>query len=448
MSRSHAVLLISALLSLFAAQPALADATSYAAEEAPAAALDTALARARERRAAVLIDFHAPWCYSCYYMARNVLTGKDWDAVRKRAVILEQDADSPEGAALKARLSVKALPTYVLLDAEGKELGRILGEQKRGDFYAAVDELLDRGNPLDALAARVQDGGRKSVAAARQVLESYHARYDADGGLDWFSNLPAAARTAIEADAQGKAWLARLRFLGAAKKNDVQGCLSEGKLVLDGALGCDRAYEVDRYGVCTAAAADKTVLAEQRTQMLKLVKRGISGKDRCADTRSVVMTTADLHAALGDAAAERALVERAAKDVSSQIGDDWTRDRNLSDNLRVYLDRLARLSDDYTRIDALMAKLIAAYPDDYVYAFRHGRSLLARGKAADALPFLEQAAARAYGINRLQVADQRVRALQALGRDADARRVVAETLKANGPWFPEDAARLKALLQG
>ncbi|MFA5939055.1 MAG: thioredoxin family protein [Sinimarinibacterium sp.] len=444
MSRSHAVLLITILLNLASAFPAFASASGAA----PEADLQAALTDARARRAAVLVDFHAPWCYSCYYMARNVLTGVEWDAVRKRAVILEQDADSPAGAALKARLGVKALPSYVLLDAQGNELGRILGEQTRADFYTAINGLLERGSPLDALAARVKDGSADSLAAAREVLESYHARYDADGGLTWFAGLPDAARVAIEADAAGKSWLARLRFLGAAQKHDVLACMSEGRLALDGALGCQRPYEVDRYASCTADAAEKPVLAAQRTRMLDLVEQGVFGAQRCADTRSVVLTTADLHAALADADAERALLERAARDVDARIGDDWRKDRNLSDNLRVYLERLAKRSGDYSRLDTLMPKLIAAWPDDYVYAFRHGRSLLARGKAAEALPFLDQAAAKAYGINRLQVADQRVRALQKLGRDAEARRVVAETLKANGPWFAEEAARLKALLQG
>jgi hypothetical protein len=52
----------------------------------------------------------------------------------------------------------------------------------------------------------------------------------------------------------------------------------------------------------------------------------------------------------------------------------------------------------------------------------------------------------AYGINRLKNAQARVASLKALNRTDEARQVVAETLKANGPWFPEEAAKLKALL--
>ena len=94
-----------------------------------------------------------------------------------------------------------------------------------------------------------------------------------------------------------------------------------------------------------------------------------------------------------------------------------------------------------------MPKLMAAYPDDYVYAYRYGRSLLERGKPAEALPYLEQASAKAFGINRLSVATLRVKALLALNRRVDAENVVAATLKQNGPWFPEQAAKLKAALK-
>ncbi len=411
--------------------------------------LDAALRSAQERRAAVIVDFHAPWCYSCYYMARHVLNGPEWEAVLRRAVVLEQDADAPDGAALKARLGVKALPSYVVLDAGGQELGRILGEQTRTEFYAALNALLDRGSALPALAGQVRGGDGESRAAARQVLQSYHARDDADGGLRWFNVLPAAVREALLRDADVALWLSRLRFLDAARRDDPAACLRAGETVLAAPLGCARAYEFDRFLACAQEQPEaRAQLVAQRPALEALVESGVFGDTRCADERSVVLAAADLHQALGEIAAEQALLERAVRDVEQRIGGELARDRNLADNLRVYLERLGERTADFARIDALMPALIAAYPDDYVYAFRYGRSLLARGQAARALPLLEQAAPKAYGVNRLKVAEQRVRALQALGRGAEARRVGAEALKANGPWFADDAARLKALLKG
>jgi thiol-disulfide isomerase/thioredoxin len=405
--------------------------------------LAAALSDAAARKVPVMIDFHAPWCYSCYFMARHVLTGPEFEALKKKVVVLEVDADSPDGDALKTRLQVKALPSYVVVDSSAKELGRILAEQTRAEFYARMNEILKRGATLDSLAAGVTDGGAKSVTAAREVLKSYHARYDADGGLAWLASLPEGARTAILKDSRGALWKRRLEFMQAAQKKDAPACAAIGADVLAGDLGCDRAYELDRLMECSDGVPErKALLTAQAPAMKKLFETGAFGKSRCADVRSVVFTTADLDEAIGDSAGEKAVLDRAIADTQKRLGKDLRSDRNLADNLRVLLDRAGRTAE----LDALYVKLIDAYPDDYVYAYRHGKSLMARGDAAGALPFLDRAAEKAYGANRLKVAEQRVLALKALKRDDDAKRVVAEALKANGPWFPEDAAKLKSMV--
>lgn len=430
-------LLLRAALMLLAI-PALAG-------ESPA--LDAALKSAAERKAPVVIDFHAPWCYSCYYMAKHVLTGPEWDKVRRQAVVIELDADAGEGAAVKAKWNVKALPSYLVLDGQGRELGRILGEQTRAEFYAKLGAILGRGAALDALAARVRDGGKASVEAGREVLRSYHARYDADGALAWIAQLPQAARSALERDNQAVLTLRRIELQRAAAQKDGGACLIAGEAALAGDLGCERAYDLDKYRECAAvlpAAERQSRLAAQRPAMQKLVEQRVFGRraQACADERSVVLAAADLYKDLGDAEAEAAVLQQAITALDHRLAGDLKKDRNQADNLRVYLDRAGAQQ----ALDTLYPKLIAAWPEDYVYAFRYGRSLLARGKAAEALPYLEKAAPKAYGINRLKVAEQRVLALKALKRDAEARVVVSEALQANGPWFPEDAAKLKALL--
>jgi len=62
------------------------------------------------------------------------------------------------------------------------------------------------------------------------------------------------------------------------------------------------------------------------------------------------------------------------------------------------------------------------------------------------LPWLEQAAPKAYGVNRLSVAQYRADALRKLGRIDDAKQVVADALKANGPFFADEVLKLKAVL--
>jgi thioredoxin-like negative regulator of GroEL len=406
-----------------------------------------AQAQARARQAPVLVDFHAPWCYSCYYMAKNVLTGPQWAKAQRDTVVVSLDADSPVGARYQAAWGVKAMPTYLLFDADGRELGRILGEQTREDFYRWLERTASRGSPLEALKADVRDGSAASLAAAREVLRAYHARYDAAAGLAWEAGLPATARSALAGDAAAAAWLARLRLQQAAAAKDAAACLQAAEPALAADLGCERPYELNRVLACSADRPElepvrDDLLRGQREPMRALLERRVLAAPRCADERSVVLAAADLHAALGEPEAERAVLDRAIAALRKRVGGDLRKDRNLADNLRVYLDRAGRTDE----LHALLEKLIAAYPDDYVYPYRYGRSLAAAGRHAQALPHYARAAGLAYGVNRLRNAELHARSLKALGRDAEARAVLAEALKANGPWFPEDAARLRAAM--
>ena len=427
---------------LFLALLAIGSTHAQGNEKPDTPTLDAALKTAVERKSPVLVDFHAPWCYSCYFMAKHVLVGPKWEAIEHKTVVVELDADSPEGAYWKTLWGVKALPSYVILKPDGAELGRILAEQRQDEFFAQVDEILKRSSTLDDLkAAAAKPNGLK---AAREALDTYHARYDASG-LAWYASLPESLRKTYGADAGVSLLLARLELLRASKAVDAQACAAVAPKVLAGDLGCERPYEIGRWDSCTESQpADqrKTVFESQLAPMQKLVDQRVFGKGAlCADQRSAVLGLNDVYDGLGRKA-EGEVVVRKAADALAKQSSKFGSDRNLADNWRVYLEVL----HDNAGLDALYPKLIAAYPDDYVYAYRYGRNLIERGEPAKALPYLEQAAAKAYGQNRLNVAAQRVKALKALKRDGEAKQVVAEALKANGPWFPEDAAKLKALL--
>ena len=112
--------------------------------------LPAALAQAQARRAAVVIDFHAPWCYSCYFMARNVLTGTDWERVREQSVILDVDVDSPEGPVVR-----EFGRYYFILNAGFEELDfHLPALLETHAWHRLVDTSLDDGSDfLDAAHA-------------------------------------------------------------------------------------------------------------------------------------------------------------------------------------------------------------------------------------------------------------------------------------------------------
>lgn len=408
------------------------------------ASVDEALAQARKAHQPVLIDFSAPWCYSCYFMATHVLNGKEWDALQRRTVVAEIDADSPDGNAWMKKLAVKALPAYVVLDEDGAELGRILAEQPREKFYPNLDAILAGASTLDELKRKAAAG---SAAAIAGVLGAYQARGEGQAGLDWYAGLPPKVRDAAAKDPAIALWRDRLELARADKAGDDAAVVDAAQRVLAGAIGCDRPYVVDQLLEATEKAPKErrhAALAAQKKPLDALLTQQVFvARPACADQRSAVIAAADLDKALGDGAAETAVLNRAIEDTRRRLGEDLKQDRNAADNLRVYLARAGRDAE----LDALYPKLIAAYPDDYVYPYRYGKSLLDRKQPAQALPLLEQAAEKAYGVNRLTVATLRVKALKALHRQADADQVAADALEQNGRWFPEQVEKLKEALK-
>jgi tetratricopeptide (TPR) repeat protein len=407
---------------------------------------ETALKAAAERNQPVLLDFHAPWCYSCYYMKKNVLNGPEWARVERDTVVLEVDADAPEGAALKERFQVKALPSYVVLNSEGDEIGRISAERTRAQFYPELAAITARNTSLMVLRGRAERGGKEGVVASREVLSSYLARRDHVAGLAWFAALPEPVRMEAGKDAGLRRRLARLELLKAAADQQPQACLATLARATEGGLDCDSPYDLDTALQCTdgqpKAELQATLAPLRKPYDRLLAERVLSRKANCADVRTAVFVGADYYHALGDYKAESAVMTRAIRQLESRVFSDPKADRNAADNLRVFYE--ANGNDD--KLDALLAKLIAAYPEDYVYPNRYARLLAKRGLHQKALPYYEQAATLAYGLNRLKNAEAQAKSLIALHREDEARRVVAEALKANGPWFPDDAARLKKLV--
>ena len=417
---------------------------AHAADAKEPQTIDEALKASAAQHRPVLVDFQAVWCYSCYYMASHVLSGPEWDAVRRKAIVIEADADSPDGQTWMKKLNASFLPSYVVLDEHGNELGRVTAEQPREKFYPKVNAILATGNTLDDLKKKATNGNASDIADA---LEAYQARSEGNEGLSWFASLPGQQQQAARKNTRAAVAIDQLSLEKALAVKDNNSVIANAQKVLAQDIGCQRPYVLDNLLEATdklPAAQRKAALQAQRKPLGRYVDTQVLvNQPDCADLRSAVLASADLDEALGDRVAATAVLDRAITLTRQRLRGNLTSDRNLADNLRVFLLRAKRTAelDDYQR------KLIAAYPEDYVYAYRYGRSLVDAGKPSDALPYLAQAADKAYGANRLAVAQQRIKALKALHRDGEARKVAADVLETNGPWFPKQAAALKAELQ-
>lgn len=100
--------------------------------------LDRTLGQAKAGNKMVLLDFTgSDWCGWCIKFKQDVLSTPKFSNYAARNLILEEvdfphskaqsDAVTRNNAALKQRFHVDGYPTFVLLNGDGKELGRQVG---------------------------------------------------------------------------------------------------------------------------------------------------------------------------------------------------------------------------------------------------------------------------------------------------------------------------------
>jgi len=102
----------------------------YARAEKPVAFLkdlDAALALAKKEGKRIVVDFETTWCGPCKVMDQLVYTAKPVVEISKDFVFVKLDGD--EEKELNDKFEVKAYPTMILLDSDGKTIRRAVGYQ-------------------------------------------------------------------------------------------------------------------------------------------------------------------------------------------------------------------------------------------------------------------------------------------------------------------------------
>ena len=116
----------------------------YAALVALVICLSAALLPVAAARAAQLVMFDSEYCPWCTRWKREIGVVYMKTEEGARAPLRIVDKDAPRPADLRHIRGIYWTPTFVLLDDDGREVGRIEGYQNEDAFWALLDALLKK----------------------------------------------------------------------------------------------------------------------------------------------------------------------------------------------------------------------------------------------------------------------------------------------------------------
>ena len=106
--------------------------------------LPAALERAGSEGKPVLINFYADWCVWCKRLESTTLRDAQvMTLLRDQVVPLSLDVDR-EGKELSNSYQVDGLPTILVLDAKGREIGRIPGYIPPAGFLEQIESFIQQ----------------------------------------------------------------------------------------------------------------------------------------------------------------------------------------------------------------------------------------------------------------------------------------------------------------
>ena len=106
--------------------------------------LPAAIERAQSEGKPVLVNFYADWCVWCKRLESTTLRDAKVAALLSdRVVPVNLDVDG-DGRELSNQYRVDGLPTVLVLDASGCEIGRIPGYMPPTGFLEKVEEFLQQ----------------------------------------------------------------------------------------------------------------------------------------------------------------------------------------------------------------------------------------------------------------------------------------------------------------
>lgn len=118
----------------------------------------------------IFIDAYTSWCGPCKKMANTVFKNDTVaDYFNKTFINTKFDMEKGEGIALAKKYEIKSYPTFLVVDADGKLIHKVVGYKEPKEFIKSISDAF---NPLETLAGMQNEfnkGNRKPDFIAKYV---------------------------------------------------------------------------------------------------------------------------------------------------------------------------------------------------------------------------------------------------------------------------------------
>ena len=142
--------------------------------------LAEAAAKAKKENKLVFVDCYTQWCGPCKKMARDIFPdAKVGEFMNPRFVNLKIDMEAKYAEGLSKEWQVSGYPTFIIFNADGKEIGRFMGGSDTDGFISRVKEKSAIDVVANSLEERWNNGDRDD-AFLKEYLASLTATYKRD----------------------------------------------------------------------------------------------------------------------------------------------------------------------------------------------------------------------------------------------------------------------------
>lgn len=125
-----------------------------------------ALNKAAKEKKYVFLDCYTSWCGPCKLMLEREFVKKEAGKYfNKKFVNIKMDMEKGEGIELAKKYKIRVYPTFIVINAAGDEIGRVVGRDNIESFIVKVEQLFDEKNSPEFL--------RQKYLESRKLKDAY-----------------------------------------------------------------------------------------------------------------------------------------------------------------------------------------------------------------------------------------------------------------------------------